>query len=143
VLKSLPRHPADAGVGTVEGFRCHVQHRALVRHLSKQLTQIYITIFKEPERMLHQFPKKVFIVLNLCGRINGGIVGQPFVPQGSKSLTSYRIHEIAFGVGCFASRGFRDSLIVSACPGRWRPIPVGLRSESGVESVGRPMLTQL
>jgi hypothetical protein len=111
--------------------------------LSKQFTKIYITIFKEPERMLHQFPKKVFIILNLCGRISGEIVGQPFVPQGSKNLTNYRIHEIAFGVGCFASRGFGDSLIVSACPGRWRPIPVGLRSLGSVESVGRLMLTQL
>jgi hypothetical protein len=35
VLESFPRCPTDAGVGTVESFRCYIQHHALVWRLSK------------------------------------------------------------------------------------------------------------
>jgi hypothetical protein len=47
-LKSFPRRPADASVGTVESLRRHVQHHDLVRRLSKQFVQVYITVFKNP-----------------------------------------------------------------------------------------------
>jgi hypothetical protein len=60
VLKSFPRRPADAGVGTVESFRCHVQHHALIRRLSKQLAQIYITVFKNPNGCYINFLKSFF-----------------------------------------------------------------------------------
>jgi hypothetical protein len=58
MLENLPRSTADAGVGTVESLRHHIQHHALVRRLSKQFAQNLQHSFQEPERVLHQLPKE-------------------------------------------------------------------------------------
>jgi hypothetical protein len=44
--ESIPRSPANASVGAIEGFRQHVQHHAFKRRLSKQCIQIYTSTTK-------------------------------------------------------------------------------------------------
>jgi hypothetical protein len=57
-LENLPRSTADAGVGTVESLRHHIQHHAHVRCLSKQYAHNLHHNLLEPELVLHQLPKE-------------------------------------------------------------------------------------
>jgi hypothetical protein len=94
--------------------------------------------------VLHQFPKESVFILNLCGRISGGIAGQTFVAEGGNSFADHRIHKTTFGVSRLMDRGSGDSLIISASSGLRQLIPVRtIGSESCVGSVGGPMFTKL
>jgi hypothetical protein len=44
--ESVPRSPANASVGAVEGFRQHVQRHTFVQSLSKQYIQTYTSTTK-------------------------------------------------------------------------------------------------
>jgi hypothetical protein len=70
--------------------------------------------------------------------------GKP--PAEWYSSTKFGSHVSLFLIPIFGvnNRGSGDSLVISTCSCSWWPIPVGtVRSESRVESMGRPMLTKL
>jgi hypothetical protein len=57
--------------------------------------------------------------------IKSRVPGQSFVPKGSQSFASDRVHQATFVPRCFANRGSRDSLINGVVACLRRPISKG------------------
>jgi hypothetical protein len=83
--------------------------------------QIYITSVKKFKWPTCQLSFSLAILVWSRSRV----LGQFFVTKGSQSFASHRIHQAAFDLSHFASRGSRDSLINGVIACLRRPITKG------------------